>query len=82
MIGGGIICLVLTYYSYALLAWIILGWIQVPSDHVLGRVRGFLDTIILPLVMPLRRVIPPLRIGGVALDLSVLVLFFAIGIIC
>ena len=77
-----IICTVLTYYSYALLIWIILGWIQVPTDHVLGRIRSALDTIILPVVMPLRRVIPPLRLGGVALDLSVLVVFFAISIIC
>lgn len=82
MIRGGIICLVLTWYSYGLLAWIILGWIQVPTDHALGRVRGALDTIIMPLVLPLRRVIPPLRVGGVALDLSVLVIFLAIGLIC
>lgn len=33
------------------------------------------------LVKPLRRVIPPLRLGGVALDVSVLVLFFGISIL-
>lgn len=32
-------------------------------------------------VKPLRRVIPPLRLGGVALDVSVLVLFFGISIL-
>ncbi|MDN5683867.1 MAG: YggT family protein [Corynebacterium sp.] len=32
-------------------------------------------------VRPLRRVIPPLRLGGVALDVSVLVLFFGISIL-
>lgn len=30
-------------------------------------------------VKPLRRVIPPLRLGGVALDISVLVLFFGVS---
>ncbi|MDN5581568.1 MAG: YggT family protein [Corynebacterium sp.] len=33
------------------------------------------------LVKPLRRIIPPLRLGGVALDVSVLVLFFGISIL-
>ncbi|WP_312978174.1 YggT family protein [Corynebacterium sp.] len=32
-------------------------------------------------VRPLRRLIPPLRLGGVALDVSVLVLFFGISIL-
>lgn len=32
-------------------------------------------------VKPLRRLIPPLRLGGVALDVSVLVLFFGISIL-
>ncbi|MCJ7858614.1 YggT family protein [Corynebacterium kalidii] len=32
-------------------------------------------------IRPLRRVIPPLRLGGVALDVSVLVLFFGISIL-
>lgn len=34
-----------------------------------------------PPVKLLRKVIPPLRLGGVALDLSVLVLFFALSLI-
>jgi YggT family protein len=32
-------------------------------------------------VKPLRRLIPPLRLGGVALDISVLVLFFGVSIL-
>lgn len=34
-----------------------------------------------PPVKALRRVIPPLRLGGISLDLSVLVLFFAIHLL-
>ncbi|WP_018297073.1 YggT family protein [Corynebacterium lubricantis] len=34
-----------------------------------------------PPIRALRRVIPPLKLGGVALDVSVLVLFFALQII-
>ncbi|AWT26426.1 MULTISPECIES: YggT family protein [Corynebacterium] len=32
-------------------------------------------------VKPLRRLIPPLRLGGVALDISVLVLFFGLSLL-
>ncbi|MGO1948804.1 MAG: YggT family protein [Mycobacteriaceae bacterium] len=32
-------------------------------------------------VKPLRRLIPPLRLGGVALDVSILILFFAVSIL-
>ncbi|WIM69045.1 YggT family protein [Corynebacterium breve] len=34
-----------------------------------------------PPIKALRRIIPPMRMGGVALDLSVLVLFFALSIL-
>jgi YggT family protein len=37
-------------------------------------------TVTDPPVKALRRVIPPLRLGGVALDLSILVLFLALAI--
>ena len=39
-----------------------------------------------PVLAPIRRALPPLRIGGAGLDLSPLVLFFGIailrGVIC
>lgn len=34
-------------------------------------------TVTDPIVLTLRRVIPPLRLGAVALDVSVLIIFFA-----
>lgn len=40
-----------------------------------------LDRIIYPVILPLRRVIPPLRIGGALLDLSPIVLLLGIQVL-
>lgn len=76
-----ILVTVLEIYSFAILAWVILSWIRVSSTHPLGRVQNFLDRIIYPVILPLRRVIPPIRIGGGALDLSPIVLLIAVQIL-
>jgi len=71
----------LQVYFYAVLAWVILSWIQVPSTHPLGRVQVFLDRIIYPVILPIRRVIPPVRLGAGALDLSPIVLLIGLQIL-
>ena len=76
-----IICLLLQIYFLAVLAWVILSWVQVSSVHPLGRVQVFLDRIIYPVILPLRRVLPPIRLGGMALDLSPLVLMLGISLL-
>lgn len=77
----GLLVTVLTIYFYAIFAWVILSWIRVSSTHPLGRVQMFLDRIIYPVILPLRRVIPPIRIGGGALDLSPIILLIGIQIL-
>lgn len=66
---------------YAVFAWVILSWIPTTSDHPVGRLSRGLDRLILPLISPIRRVIPPLRLGGGLLDLSPIVLLIAIQIV-
>lgn len=78
---GGVLILILQIYFYAVLAWVILSWIPTSSDHPLGRVNVFLDRLIYPVILPLRRVIPPLRLGGGMLDLSPIVLLIGIQLL-
>ncbi len=78
---GGILILILRVYFYAVLGWVILSWIPTSSDHPLGRVNVFLDRIIYPVILPLRRVIPPLRVGGGMLDLSPIVLLIGLRLL-
>lgn len=76
-----IVIFALRVYFYAVLAWVILSWIPTSSTHPLGRVSVFLDRIIYPVILPLRRVIPPLRLGGGMLDLSPIILLIGINIL-
>ncbi len=73
--------MILQIYSFAVLAWVILSWIPTSSTHPLGQVSIFLDRIIYPVILPLRRVIPPLRLGGGMLDLTPIVLLVGINIL-
>lgn len=76
------ICLALYIYSLALFAWVILSWVRVSSTHPLAKLQLMLDRIIYPVILPIRRYVPPLRLGGVALDLSVILVFILIRVIC
>ena len=76
-----LICWLLTLYSLLVLAWVVLSWVRVPSTHPVGRVQVLLDRLIYPVILPLRRVLPPLRLGGAAVDLSPLVLLLGVQII-
>lgn len=75
-------CLVLNVYSLALFAWVILSWVRISSTHPLAKLQLVLDRIIYPVILPIRRVIPPVRIGGAAIDLSVILVFILIRVIC
>jgi YggT family protein len=76
-----LIITLLTIYFYAVFAWVILSWIRVSSEHPLGRVQTFLDRIIYPVILSLRRVIPPIRLGAGALDLSPLILLIGVQLL-
>jgi YggT family protein len=76
-----IIVAVLTVYLFIVIAWIILSWIRVSPDHPVGRLSVFLDRLVYPVILPLRRVIPPVRLGGGLLDLSPIVLIIGIQIL-
>lgn len=82
---GDIIALLLQLYIFVLIARLIFDWVQVfardwrPRGPILVLANGIYSLTDPPL-RALRRVIPPLRIGGVALDLGFIVLIIAVGI--
>ena len=82
---GQILYLVLFVFFLLLIARIVVDYVQMfarswqPGGLVLVVLEG-IYTITDPPVKALRRVIPPLRLGGVSLDLSILVLFLLLGI--
>ena len=79
------ICLLLNLASLTLFGWIILSYVvnfgRLPWGHPVRRIYDALSNVINPILMPIRRVLPPLRAGGMGLDLSPLVLFLGIMIL-
>ncbi len=77
---------VLTIYLVVLIGRMIFGWIQVfarewrPSGIILVVAEGIF-TVTDPPLKFLRRFIPPLRLGMVAMDLSFMVLFIVVLIL-
>jgi len=78
---GDVLADILGIYRIAVFAWIIMSWVRISSTHTLARLQLFLDRIIYPVILPLRRVIPPLRLGGAMLDLSPIVLLIGISLL-
>ncbi len=81
-----LICRLLQAYLIVMFARIILSWFPVSPGSGAASIYGFLYSITEPVLGPIRRVIPPVGMGGMGLDLSPIVVFFAItilqGIIC
>ncbi len=75
-----IVCILLTAFWVVLLLRVIVSWAQVfglrrPYSGPASKALDLLDDVTEPVLKPLRAIMPPLRAGGVGLDLSVLVAF-------
>ncbi len=78
---AGLICTALTIYLVAIFGRIILSWFPLDPNGFAATIAGFLYMITDPVLGPLRRHIPPLRIGAMALDLSPIIVIFGISIL-
>jgi YggT family protein len=80
-----LICIALTLYYIILIGRIILSWVPSLPEPLLP-IANALRAVTDPLLTPLRNVLPPVRIGVAALDLSPLVLIFGViilrGLLC
>jgi YggT family protein len=75
-----LVCWALQIYWFVLLLHVIFSWVPRPPEPIVPFVLG-VRRLVEPLAAPLRRMIPPLRIGGVGLDLSIIVLFVGLFIL-
>ena len=76
-----IVCAVLRAYTIVVFARVALEWVPVGDTHPVGRVRHFLRLVTQPLLGPLRALIPPIRLGSVAVDLSPLILILGLNLL-
>lgn len=75
-----VVCWILGVYTLIVLAYVVLSWVPRPPEPILPLVRG-VQVAVDPVLAPLRRLIPPARMGAVALDLAVIVLFLILFIL-
>ena len=76
-----IICNLLTIYMSMIVARIVLSYFPLDPDGAMATVAGFLFIVTDPVLGPIRRAVPPLRLGGAAIDLSPLVVLIGIQIL-
>jgi YggT family protein len=76
------ICFFLSIYSLLILARIILSWVRIDPDSSVAGLNSVVFNLTEPVLGPLRRAIPPVRLGMAALDLSPIIVFVVIRIIC
>ncbi|MGI8777020.1 MAG: YggT family protein [Acidimicrobiales bacterium] len=77
----GIVCRLLEAYLIILFARIILSWFPIESGSVMASVFGFLYAVTEPVLGPIRRVIPPMGMGGMGFDFSPLIVILVISLL-
>ncbi len=76
MVVRAILFYLVEAYVGVLLVYIVLSWFPgAMSDSGVGKVRSVLGMVTEPVLAPLRRLLPPMRIGGSALDWSPIIVF-------
>jgi YggT family protein len=77
-----LICTLLSIYSLVILARIIMSWVRIEPGTPVASIYSVVFNLTEPVLGPLRRAIPPVRLGMAALDLSPIIVFVVIRLIC
>ncbi|MEC3954042.1 YggT family protein [Nocardia sp. CDC153] len=80
---GSLLGLVLTLFLLLLIGRLIVDWIVTLSENPQGvrRPQEILHRLTEPVIAPVRRVLRPVRLGGVQIDLAFTVVFVAVLIL-
>jgi len=81
-----VLCVLLTAYTFLLFARVIVSFailfgFRPPLSGPLRKLLDLLDDVTEPVLRPLRAMIPPVRAGGVGLDLSIIVAFVILAVL-
>jgi YggT family protein len=77
----GILAFLIEAYVVILIVRALLSWFPAAPGTGLARVVSLLDAITEPVLRPVRRVLPPVRAGGMAIDLSILIVIVVAQVI-
>lgn len=76
-----VICYLINLYVLVLLVSIVLSWFPLSGDGFMSQVQRVLRSLTEPVLAPLRSLLPPVRMGMAALDLSPLVLLIGLQVL-
>jgi YggT family protein len=76
-----LVCWLLSAYVYVILIRIILSWFPISPHGSVAAVAGFLYLLTDPVLGPVRRALPPVRLGMMALDLSPIVVIIGLQVV-
>jgi YggT family protein len=77
----GAVCTLLFVYNIVLIVRVLSSWFPRPISGPLRSVWDVLYGVTDPVLRPLRGMLPPLRAGAVALDLSPIIAFIIISVL-
>ncbi len=82
----GLVCIVITIYTIVLfirvlLSWAVLFGLRAPISGPFRTIVDLMEDVTEPVLRPLRSMIPPVRAGGVGLDLSIIVAFVILAVL-
>ena len=78
---SNLVCSVVWLYLFAVFARIVVSWFPVQPETAFASVVRGLYTITEPVLGPLRRAIPGVRMGGMGLDLSPIIVVLVIQLL-
>jgi len=76
-----ILCALGNIYLIAIFARIVLSWFPISPDSPFASVFSFLYTITEPVLGPIRRLLPPMGVGGMGLDLSPIIVILGLQLV-
>lgn len=80
MIAFAVLCYVLQAYVFILLAYVVFSWVPRPPEPLRPVVEGT-RRLVEPVVAPIRRVVPGVPLGGVRLDVSIIIVFVLLSLL-
>ena len=76
-----LLCTALYLYLFVIFARILLSWFPLDPNGAGAAIAGFLYLLTDPILVPLRKLIPGVRLGRVMLDLSPIIAIIGIQLL-
>jgi YggT family protein len=76
-----VLCTLAQLYMLALFLRIVLSWFPISPGGAMAGIFSFLYSITEPVLGPVRRMLPPVGMGGMGLDLSPIIVLLVLQLV-